>query len=98
MEHLFLRKRRNVNCWNRFSFKQNNFDDKFFKEVNSECQNIKDNLKTLDGRENFNSDIVYQEVEAAIQKIKAGEFEESNFIHLQHLLDRRTTPINLEKC
>ena len=63
---------RNVNCWNRFSLRElilsrNNFDDKFFKEVNSECQNIKDNLNTIDGRENFNSDIIYQEVEAAIQ-------------------------------
>ena len=30
-------------------------------------------LGALDGRENFNSDIIYQEVEAAIQKIKAGK-------------------------
>ena len=53
--------------------KQNNFDENFFKEINSECQAIKDNLNALDGRENFNADIMFQEVEAAIQKIKAGK-------------------------
>ena len=53
--------------------KQNNFDENFFKEINSECQTIKDNLNAFDGRENFNADIMFQEVEAAIQKIKAGK-------------------------
>ena len=53
--------------------KQNNFDENFFKEINSECQTIKDNLNAFDGRENFNADIMFQEVEAAIQKMKAGK-------------------------
>ena len=53
--------------------KQNNFDDKFVKEMNNECQNLKVNLNTRVGRENLNSDIIYQEVEAAIQKIKTGK-------------------------
>ena len=53
--------------------KQNNFDENFFKEINSECQTIKDNLNAFDGRESFNADIMFQEVEAAIQKIKAGK-------------------------
>ena len=53
--------------------KQNNFDENFFKEINSECQAIKDNFNAFDGRENFNADIMFQEVEAAIQKIKAGK-------------------------
>ena len=53
--------------------KQNNFDENFFKEINSECQTIKDNLNAFDGRENFNADIMFQEVEAGIQKIKAGK-------------------------
>ena len=48
--------------------KQNNFDENFFK-----CQTIKDNLNAFDGRENFNADIMFQEVEAAFQKIKAGK-------------------------
>ena len=44
----------------RTHLKQNNFDDKFFKEVNNECQNVKANLNTQVGRENLDSDIIYK--------------------------------------
>ena len=46
------------------------------QEVNIECHAIKDNLNAFDGRESFNADIMYQEVEAAIQKIKAGNLQD----------------------
>ena len=30
--------------------KQNNLDENFFKEINSECQAVKDNFNAFDGR------------------------------------------------
>ena len=53
--------------------KDNNFDENFFKNINEECQSLKDNLDFSEGVENFNADIMYEEVKAAIQRLKEGK-------------------------
>ena len=53
--------------------KDNSFDEDFYKSTNEKCQRVKENLDLSEGVTNFNMDIVYEEVEAAIQRLKAGK-------------------------
>ena len=42
------------------------FDEDFYKTTNVKCQMVKENLDLSEGVATFNTDIVYEEVEAAI--------------------------------
>ena len=53
--------------------KDNSFDEDFYKLTNEKCQRVKENLDLSEGVTNFNMDIVYEEVEAAIPRLKAGK-------------------------
>ena len=53
--------------------KDNCFDEDFYKSTNEKCQKVKENIDLSEGVATFNTDIVYEEVEAAIQRLKAGK-------------------------
>ena len=53
--------------------KDNCFDKDFYTSTNEKCQMVKENLDLSEGVATFNTDIVYEEVEAAIQRLKAGK-------------------------
>ena len=53
--------------------KDNCFDKDFYTSTNEKCQMVKENLDLSEGVVTFNTDIVYEEVEAAIQRLKAGK-------------------------
>ena len=53
--------------------KDNCFDKDFYTSTNEKCQRVKENLDLSEGVATFNTDIVYEEVEAAIQRMKAGK-------------------------